>query len=299
VDERPFVADSAGITLQGTVRSPDSPRGVAVLVSGSGPIDRNSDHRRLPLGVMRLVAEALTDGGWASVRYDKRGVGASTGDYWTAGLYDNIADARAVAQRARHEVGGPLVLVGHSEGAVIAAELSGEADTCDGAVLLAGMAGTGEATLRWQAQALESQVPAPARAVMRLLRTSVAAQQDKQLARLAASTRDSSRIQLVSRINAKWFREFMTYDAGAALARAAVPLLAVTGDKDVQVPPSDLETMEAIVGDGITTRLVPDVDHILRHEPRQVSSPRAYRTQARSPLDARVVQAVTQWLDRW
>ena len=294
--QTPVAYDVGDVRLQGTQVLPADPSGLVVLVSGSGPIDRDSNHRRLPLGVMRLVAESLEAAGWGSVRYDKRGAGASTGDYWTAGLLDNIADARAVVTHVRAEFDGPVLVAGHSEGAVIAADLARDGDLVDGAILLSGVAGTGEQTLRWQAQQLEPQVPAFARAVMRVFGTGVTQQQDKQLAKLAASTRDTYRANGVARINARWFREFLSYDAGEVLADAAVPLLAVTGSKDVQTPASDLEVMASIVGDGITTVLAPDVDHLLRHEPKPVSSPRGYRKQVGKPLDPAVTDALTTWL---
>jgi uncharacterized protein len=296
VAERSETFFSDGLRLQGTLLVPRGPVGVAVLVSGSGPVDRNSDHARMPLSVMRLVAETLGMSGWASLRFDKRGVGASEGDYWTAGLRDNIEDARAAVRHVRALLGGPVVVIGHSEGAVISADLAQDAALLDGAILLAGMAGTGDTTLRWQARALEPEIPVPVRALLRVMRTSVANQQDKQLARLAASEKDTYRVQLVSKVNARWVREFLAYDAASALARAAVPVLAVTGSKDVQVNPDDLDRMAQLAPDLLTTVLVPDVDHVLRHEPAARSSPRAYKKQVSQPLDPRVVEAVTTWL---
>ncbi len=296
MEQRAVTVHADGAVLAGTAVIPEQPRGIAVLISGSGPIDRNSDAKRLALHVMGLLATTLAEAGWASLRYDKRGVGASGGDYWTAGLHDGIADARRAAAHARTLVEGPVVVIGHSEGAVIAVDLASDLGLVDGAVLLAGMAGTGEQTLRYQARVLEPQVPSVVRAIMRLLGTSVAKQQDKQLARLAASTRDTYRVQLVARINAKWFREFLVHDAGAALAAARVPMLAITGGKDTQVDPGDLAVMARIAGERMTAELVPDVDHILRHEPKPVSSPRGYRKQAGKPLDPRVTDLVVGWL---
>lgn len=296
VEEREITFTSGDVVLSGTVLRPEEARGVAVLVSGSGPIDRNSDHKKLPLHVMGLLAESLAAAGWASLRYDKRGVGDSSGDYWSAGLFDNIADARSAVQRARTLVSGPVAVVGHSEGAVIAADLARDATILDGAVLLAGMAGTGEQTLKYQAVALEPQIPRLVRGLMKAFGTSVSKQQTTQLAKLASSTRDTYRVQLVSKVNAKWFREFLAYDAAVALSAAQVPLLAMTGSKDVQVDPNDLRVMAELAGERITTALLDDVDHILRHEAKDFSSPRAYRTQVARPLDAQVVEHLTSWL---
>ncbi|SEL02238.1 Serine aminopeptidase, S33 [Blastococcus sp. DSM 46786] len=85
-----------------------------LLASGSGPIDRDSNHRRARFDV-------------ASLRYDKRGVGGSPGDWRAAGLHDNVDDLGAAldALRARPEVDPARVLLaGHSEGAILAAALA-------------------------------------------------------------------------------------------------------------------------------------------------------------------------------
>ncbi len=118
--------------LAGTLTLPDAPAPVpaVLLAAGSGPLDRDSNHRRLRFDVTRALAHALAEGGLASLRYDKRGVGGSPGDWRAAGLYDNVDDlARARdALAARPEVDpGRIVLAGHSEGAVLAAALAGRA----------------------------------------------------------------------------------------------------------------------------------------------------------------------------
>src|SRR5690625_5149077 len=74
---------SAGHTLAGTITRPDGagPFPAAVIVPGSGPVDRDSNLKRKRLDVTRQLAVALAEAGVASLRYDKRGVGESTGDF--------------------------------------------------------------------------------------------------------------------------------------------------------------------------------------------------------------------------
>jgi hypothetical protein len=84
--------------LAGTLTLPDAPAPVpaVLLATGSGPLDRDSNHRRLRFDVTRALAHALAEGGLASLRYDKRGVGGSPGDWRAAGLYDNVDDLARV-----------------------------------------------------------------------------------------------------------------------------------------------------------------------------------------------------------
>ena len=292
--------------LAGTLTLPDAPAPVpaVLLAAGSGPLDRDSNHRRLRFDVTRALAHALAEGGLASLRYDKRGVGGSPGDWRAAVLYDNDDDlARARdALAARPEVDpGRIVLAGHSEGAVLAAALAGRAADGEGApvagvVLLAMSATPGAELLRWQARRIAPTLPAPVRGLLRLLRTDLEAKTAANHRRILATTTDVARIGGV-RVNARWHREFLRHDPRADLARSTVPVLAVTGDKDLQVPADDLAVVAATVPGPVEVRRVPDLTHTLRRQPRQASL-RHYRDELRRPVDPEVLATVVAWCRR-
>ncbi|NNC92404.1 MAG: alpha/beta fold hydrolase [Acidimicrobiia bacterium] len=250
----------------------------------------------MKIDVMRQVAQRLATEGIASLRYDKRGVGESDGEYLAAGFYDNVADGRAALQVLceRSEVDpGAVVIVGHSEGALIAAELAREGDLA-GVVLLAGSARPGEEVLLWQARQLAPTLPAPVRLLMRLMRQDLMKTQAKRLARIKASTDDVIRVGFV-KVNAKWFREFMSHDPATSLVRATAPILAITGAKDIQVDPSDVMAMERIVSTPFVGHVPEDVTHLLRTEDGPATI-RTYKKQAGRPVDAGVLGLVTGWL---
>ena len=289
---------SVGVSLQGTLQLPDAEArpAVALLISGSGPLDRDSNWKRMKVDVMRQVAAHLAAQGVASLRYDKRGVGESGGDYRSAGFHDNIADARAAlaALRARSEIDPQRILaIGHSEGALIAAELAAD-DELDGVVLLAGAATTGEEVLTWQARQLAPSLPRPVRWIMRLLRQDLVKTQTKRLARIKASTDDVIRINGV-KLNAKWFREFMAHDPAPGLGAAAVPVLAMTGSKDIQVDPADVDTMARLVQTPFVGVVPEDITHLLRSEAGPASL-RTYKKQVRRPVDGGVLATITEWI---
>ncbi|MCD0483248.1 alpha/beta hydrolase [Streptacidiphilus sp. ASG 303] len=299
--ELPLPFACGGRRLSGTLALPDGPgpHPAVLLLPGSGPVDRDSDHRRMPLGVTRLLAHALAGAGLASLRYDKRGVGASPGDWRRAGLHDNVDDAQAAlaALAARGEVdAGRLLLLGHSEGAVLATALAGRGADVAGLGLLCGAARPGEEVLRWQARRIAPTLPAPVRAVLRLLRTDLEARVAANHARVRATTGDTARIGGV-RLNARWVREYLAYDPAADLARVRVPVLAVTGEKDLQVDPDDLAVIAGLVRGPVETHRLPDVTHTLRARSGPPSL-RAYRREARLPLDPRVTALVTGWAVR-
>lgn len=115
-------ADGAAV-LAGTLALPpgehDCP--LAVLVSGTGPIDR--DVTIVGHAVFRVLAHQLADAGIASLRFDKRGVGKSEGDFHSAGPADFAADVLGALEYAvgeRHFAVERVGLIGHSEGGMVA-----------------------------------------------------------------------------------------------------------------------------------------------------------------------------------
>lgn len=292
-----LVIPSGAISLRGTLTVAGTSRGpAALLISGSGPIDRDSNAKRLSIGVMGRLADLLASDGVSSLRFDKRGIGQSEGDYLSAGLHDNIADARAAldALRARPEVDpGRIVVIGHSEGALIASALADDGRLA-GVALLAGAAHSGREVLHWQARQVAPTLPKPVKLLMKVLRQDLERTQAKRLDRIEASTDDVVRIQLV-KLNAKWFREFMAFEPADVLRRAVVPVLAITGGKDLQVDPDDVGVMERLVDSPFTGHVVDDVTHLLRTESGPASV-RSYKKQASQPIDQRVVALLQEWI---
>ncbi|MGR6965428.1 alpha/beta hydrolase family protein [Geodermatophilus sp. URMC 61] len=289
--------------LAGTLTLPDSsaPVPAVLLASGSGPIDRDSNHRRARFDVSRQLAHALAAAGLASLRYDKRGVGETPGDWRAAGFTDNVEDlGRALdALAARPEVDADRVLLaGHSEGALLAAAVAGQAGGRRGApvagvVLLAMSATPGEELLRWQARRIAPTLPAPVRGLLRLLRTDLEARVAANHERIKATTTDVARIG-GARLNARWHREFLAHDPRTDLARLTVPVLALTGDKDLQVPADDLAVLAATVPGPVETRRVPDLTHTLRRQERAPSM-RHYREELRRLVDPELLDTVVAW----
>lgn len=301
--ERELSFRSSGTTLRGTLTLPADGaigrRPAVLLIVGSGPLDRDSNHRRLRLEISRALAESLAREGIASLRYDKRGVGASGGGDWRAvGFWDGVQDARAALEAlgAQPEIDAERIAVaGHSEGALIATALAGRGAPVHGVVLLAGSAVPGQDVLEWQARSIVATLPATVRRLLRLLRIDPVAKALANQARVRATSTPVSRIGGV-RVNTGWMREFMDYDPAQDLARVDVPLLAITGDKDLQVNPDDLSIIHDTVAGSETIRMT-DLTHTMR---RQIGRPSlsAYRSEVREPVDPALLTHVVGWIHR-
>ncbi|MCG2624449.1 lysophospholipase [Arthrobacter sp. I2-34] len=296
--EREVRFTSGGVDFAGTWTMPRGiPAAAALILPGSGPVDRNADHRRMPLGISRDLAHDLAARGVASLRYDKRGTGSSGGSFLAAGFGQSAEDAAAALHRMVAEAGEglPVFVIGHSEGGYHAAVLASDPDNrLDGAVLLSTSAHSGFETARWQTARIVHALPAFPRIVLKLLRTDLVKQQAKSVAKLRSTTEDVVRMQ-GRRINARWQREFLDFDPAPSLARIQVPVLAVTGTKDLQVDPADLAVIAATVPGPVTTHEVADVSHLLRRDPG-VPSLKDYKRQIREGVDAEVLGIVGAWI---
>lgn len=150
-EEAPFTVSAGPVSLSGVLRQPVDPLAAVVILSGSGPQDRNGTFG--PHQVYAALAEALAAQGVASLRLDDRGVGASTGPAPDAPS-DLAADAAAALRALRDETGIRCAgFAGHSEGGLIALMAAPQARP-DFIVSLAGMHMSMEQTLRDQSEAL-------------------------------------------------------------------------------------------------------------------------------------------------
>lgn len=299
--DREVQFESAGVRLAGTVVLPESdgPHPAVLLMSGSGPLDRDENVPKLRIDAMRQLAAHLRAHGFASLRFDKRGTGKSEGSFWETGFDDNLADAVAALNRLQAVDtvdASRMFAVGHSEGASHAIRLASGAGRVAGAVLLGATATLGEDSLLWQGARILPGLRGFKKWLIDRLGIDLLKSQRKALEKIKRSKGASMRIRLV-RLNAKWFREFLAYDPAEDLSRITVPVLAITGSKDIQVNPQDLARMAKLVRDNFEAHQVPDLTHLLRADPGEPGLA-TYKQQVRRPVDARVLQIISDWLER-
>jgi pimeloyl-ACP methyl ester carboxylesterase len=293
---------SGSLTLAGTVMLPDA-QGTfpgVVLIPGSGQVDRNENAKKLAINAFHEIATDLANKGIASLRYDKRGVGDSQGDFWTTGFYDNVSDASAALRflKSYEQILPDRVFVlGHSEGAVIATRLGATGAEVAGVILLAGTAQPGEDVMLWQGEKAVKGMRGFNGFLINTLHIDVQKIQRKQFEKIKRSTKDWYRVQLIAKLNAKWMREFLAYNPADDLPKIQVPVLAITGSKDIQVNPSDLKRMAGLVTSEFEGHEVPDVTHILRTEVGEATLS-TYRQQVQQPVDKRVLNIISDWLQR-
>jgi len=260
-----FRNPEAGIDLSGTLTIPPGagPFPAAILISGSGPQDRDSTlagHK-----TFLVLADALTRRGIAVLRYDDRGCGKSGGYFHKATTADFAVDARAAwdfLKRQPRIDGKRVGLIGHSEGGMIAPMVAAKTPEVAFIVMLAGPGisgekiyltqqeamsrsrGAGEGALRKETdlnrrllQVLRKQADLrqAEEEMRRIIADALAGMSDAEKKELRAS--EESLIQDIKGNFADyaWARFILEYDPAVDLRRVRCPILALNGDKDTQV----------------------------------------------------------------
>ena len=248
--------------LAGTLLLPDGPgpHPALLLLPGSGPVDRDGNLPGLACNSLRLLAEGLAAHGVATLRADKRGVGASraAAPDEAALLLDTYVDdaVRWMAALRADPAIARAGLLGHGEGALVAT-LAAQRGVADCLVLLAGAgAPAGPVILR---QLSEGRTPPPligaARGIIaRLMRGEAVADVPEDLAGLF---RPAVQPYLVS---------WMLRDPAAELARVRCPVLVVQGTADLQTEVTDARLLAA-ARPGAALLLVPGMNHVLKAPP--------------------------------
>lgn len=308
--------------------SPENPAPALIMRTGSGAQDRDEtlfEHRPF-----LLLADALAKAGVATLRCDDRGAGSSSPGRREDDLGVFEADARkmlgALGDRATIDP-SKIGVLGHSEGAITAASLvaadAAPADSARGpiraafGVLLAGPGRSGREVLVHQNRDIvlqqggtPEQAEAIAQAVDKLL-LAIDADTATQTA-IASSVADAimaanpgfpeSKEDLVARFVATngepWMRSFVKSDPRPHLAKAEVPVLALFGEKDVQVPVEHAAALEAaLVGAKPTVEIVivPGVNHLFQTSQTGAVSEYALNEETMRP---EVVDRVTGWIAR-
>ena len=284
-----------GTRLHGTLTMPSSSDAApaALLISGSGPIDRDSNMPGQELNVGSALASALMSHGVGSLRFDKRGVGRSSGDYLTTGFEDETRDAAVALDALRRASGvdaGRLTVIGHSVGATITIRLASESELVAGAVLLSASVRTGAEVMRWQSERIAASLRWHSRVFAgRFLR-----RQEDIRQRLLASTGDVVRIGRAD-LPARWFREYMAYDPTADLRAIRCPVLAITGRSDIQVDPDDVARIGKLIEAPFSGETPEAITHVLRRHPGPAGLS-TYRAQLKRPVDPELLERVAVWV---
>jgi hypothetical protein len=324
-----------GVQLAGTLTLPRSkgPFPAVLLITGSGPQDRNEtviDHKPF-----LVLADHLTRLGIAVLRVDDRGVGKSTGRFSEATSEDFAADALAGVEylKTRKEVAPRGIgLIGHSEGGLIAPLVAAASTDVAFIVMMAGPGLTGEQILYRQtlliskaagmsddliaqnraaqehifailkqekdnvvAERRISEEAGAFREVAAKARAEATEEQKKTIDMIAAAIESQAKL-----VVSPWFRFFLTYDPRSALMKVRCPVLAINGEKDLQVPAKEnLAAIRLALETGgnkdYTVLALPNLNHLFQTSRTGAISEYAQIEETISPA---AMDTISKWILR-
>jgi len=328
-----FASLSPGIRVAGALTIPpgDGPHPAVVLISGSGAQDRDESiagHRPF-----LVLADHLTRRGYAVLRTDDRGIGASNGRVLDASLEDLAADVHGALRFLRSQPmidAGRVGLLGHSEGGYVAPLVASRDTAVRFLVLLAGPAVSGRSLLLAQYAALlraagesahavrvdsamlhavfdvidrrptaSDLAPMVDRAVAQWLRDLPSDDRSVAITKLQqrSAAQDSASIALW---NSTWFRSFYFHEPDRALSAIRSPVLALFGERDLQVPATQnaLAIRRWFTGrraDLLDSRVLPTLNHLM--QPSSSGLLEEYR-QIDLTIAPLALDVITSWLQK-
>lgn len=290
--DEPVELQSAGGTIHGTLLLPsgEGPYPVALIIAGSGPTDRDGNSALLPGAnhSLRLLAEGISRNGVASIRYDKRGIGASV----SAGLQESdlrfdtyVEDAVDWIEKLQEDPRFSTVsVVGHSEGALIGI-VAARRTPVDGVVSVSATARPMADLLRDQ---LRPQLPpelweASERILAALLSGETAGDVP---AALQVLYRPSVQPYLIS---------ILRIDPVEEISGVEAPVLIVHGTTDIQVPPGEALELHG-AREGAELVQIEGMNHVLKLVPADPIRQQASYSDPSLPVAPELIDRVSAFL---
>jgi len=296
-EEVKFENKNANITLAGTLTLPEHGDSfpAVVLITGSGA--QNRDEELLGHKPFLVLSDYLTRNGIAVLRYDERGIGESTGDFSSATSEDFAGDVLSAVEYLKSRSGiNPkrIGLVGHSEGGIIAPMVALEVEDVAFIVLMAGPGLPGDEILMLQTELISKANEMDEEELKENLKLSreiydiILIEKDSTIAdstlrklfeeqynKMSEKEKEEigdKQIFIENKIKtllSPWFTFFIRYDPYPMLTRVKCPVLAIIGEKDLQVPSKEnLSAIEKALKEGgnqnFKTMELPGLNHLFQ-----------------------------------
>lgn len=321
-----FKNEKAGITLAGTLTLPKKEGNfpAVILITGSGA--QNRDEEIMGHKPFLVLADFLTKNGIAVLRYDDRGVAKSTGDFETATTQDFATDTDAAFQylKTRKEINkNKIGLAGHSEGGAIAPIVAAKNPDVAFIVLMAGPAISGDEVMMLQNYMLGKADGMPEEELTKLgginrkvydiikQESNTEVMQTKMHTLLTTELKplfvskgipqsniDQYINMQISGLISPWYVNFMKYDPAPALEKVKCPILAINGDKDLQVAAmANLNAIKRIAEKSgnkkVTTKQLPGLNHLFQESEKGLPSEYGTIEQTISPV---ALNEISGWI---
>jgi len=320
-----FPGGAPDVKLAGTLTMPkgEGPFAVVVLISGSGP--QNRDEEFLTHKPFLVLSDYLTRKGMAVLRYDDRGFAESTGKHATATSEDLANDVRAAIAylKTRNEIDREHIgLIGHSEGGLIAPMLAATNSDVAFIVLMAGPGVPGDQILLKQSVLIGKASGLSEKDIQReltmgknifelfhkygesdlfepKLREYLEAAITEENMIPEGKTKEEYIQLLMSPFKMPWYRYFISYDPAKSLRKVQCPVLALNGSLDVQVAPENLEYIEKALKEGgndnVTIKEYANMNHLFQ---KCITGSLDEYSTIEQTIDPMVLNDISNWIEK-
>ncbi|HEY4217869.1 MAG TPA: alpha/beta fold hydrolase [Gemmatimonadaceae bacterium] len=278
--------------IAGTLMVPQGsgPFPLVVIIAGSGPTDRDGNSPLLPgaNNSLKYLAEGLADRGIASLRYDKRGIGASRAAMTSE---DNLRfkmgadDAAGWATKLRADRRfSTITVVGHSEGSLLGM-LTAQESPVDGYVSIAGAGRAADKVLREQ---LSKQLPPP-------LLAEANAGLDTLLAGHTIASPPQALLALFRPSVQPYMISWLAVDPQVEIARLKIPVLLLQGTLDAQVTVNDAQLL-AKAQPKAKLVIIDGMNHVFKNVPPDAASQQNSYSDPKIPDNATLIADIADFV---
>lgn len=297
-------------TIYGSIRVPagGGKHPAILIIAGSGPLDRDGNDRKgkYPTNLYKELAHYMTDLGFVTFRYDKRGTGKSDGEWLATGLSDLVEDAsRSIEFLMSHPNvdANKIIVCGHSEGTIIATKLTEIFNLAGVMFLSGGVDNLIEATKKQRLLSYQELFETPGFMgwLYRKLKVDVKGEKsvEEQVKKFINSDKDIVKVQLFFKQPAKWYREHNAYDTREALKKVTCPVFAIYGDKDGLVDGEVFNELSSLVQGESEFHIIPNMEHGLRiqTEPKSIlKMKKIFKEILKRPIHEEALETMATWL---
>jgi hypothetical protein len=292
-----FENDIDGVVLAGTLTFPKEGNifPAVVMISGSGGQDRNEEI--LGHKPFLVIADYLTKNGIAVLRFDDRGIAQSTGDHSKATSEDFAKDVLSAVEflKERKEIYKTKIgLIGHSEGGIIAPLAAVQSADVEFIIMMAGLGIPGDSILYLQGELIQRAEGTSEEEIQKSVKS------QREIFSIVKNSNDDKKLEVdlkekfyseyskmteeeksklgdpevyinaqIKTIASPWFKYFLRFDPVPVLEKVKCPVLAINGEKDLQVPPKEnLSAIESALKKGgnknFEVKMLPGLNHLFQ-----------------------------------
>ena len=323
-----FENEVDGVVLAGTLTFPKEGNNfpAVVMISGSGGQDRNEE--LLGHKPFLVISDYLTQNGIAVLRFDDRGIAQSTGNHDTATSEDFARDVLAAVNflKTRNEICKTKIgLIGHSEGGMIAPLATVQTSDVAFIIMMAGLGIPGDSILYLQGELIQRAEGTSEEEIQKSVKTqreifsivknnSDDEKLDKELRdkfyKEYSEMTEEEKSKLgdpevylnmqIKTITSPWFKYFLRFNPATILEKVKCAVLAINGEKDLQVPPKEnLSAIETALKKGgnknFEVKMLPGLNHLFQTSTTGAISEYGKIEETISPL---ALQTMLDWIKK-